>query len=114
LIPDNANGSALANYLLNIYDNPQLRFDSITVALESLQAVDQVKILDTDVWDAATITYTPSAVGSAISAYQRIVGVNHTITPDTHRTTFNLAEFGNKFRLDSLVYGHLDVNVLGY
>jgi hypothetical protein len=114
LIPDNANGSALANYLLNIYDNPQLRFDSITVALESLQASDQVKILDTDVWDAATITYTPSAVGSAISAYQRIVGVNHTITPDTHRTTFNLAEFGNKFRLDSLVYGHLDQNVLGY
>jgi hypothetical protein len=84
------------------------------VALESLQAVNQVKVLDTDVWDAATITYTPSSVGSAISAYQRIVGVNHNITPDSHRTTFNLAEFGNKFRLDSYVLGKLDVNVLGY
>ena len=114
LVPDALNGQELANYLLGIYDNPQLRFDSITVALESLQAVDQVKVLDTDVWDAATITYTPSSVGSAISAYQRIVGVNHNITPDSHRTTFNLAEFGNKFRLDSYALGNLNVNVLGY
>ena len=114
LAPDATNSQALANYLLDIYDNPQLRFDSISVALESLQAVDQVKVLDTDVWDAASITYTPSAVGSAISAYQRIVGVNHTITPDTHHTTFNLAEFGNKFRLDSANFGVLDTNVLGY
>ena len=114
LVPDATNGQALANYLLDIYDNPQLRFDSISVALESLQAADQVKVLDTDIWDAASITYTPSAVGSAISAYQRIVGVNHTITPETHHTTFNLAEFGNKFRLDSVNFGHLDQNVLGY
>jgi len=113
-VPDATNGQALANYLLDIYDNPQLRFDSISVALESLQAADQVKVLDTDIWDAASITYTPSAVGSAISAYQRIVGVNHTITPETHHTTFNLAEFGNKFRLDSANFGVLDQNVLGY
>jgi hypothetical protein len=114
LASDATNSQALANYLLDIYDNPQLRFDSITVALESLQAANQVKVLDIDVWDAATITYTPSSVGSAISAYQRIVGVNHTITPDSHRTTFNLAEFGNKFRLDSANFGVLNSNVLGY
>ena len=114
LIPNTTNGSALANYLLDIYENPQLRFDSVTMALESLQPADQVKVLSSDIWGAASLTYTPSAVGSAISAYQRIVGVNHTITPESHRTTFNLAEFGNKFRLDSINFGKLDINVLGY
>jgi hypothetical protein len=114
LVADVANGTALANYLLGIYDNPQLRFDSITVALEALEADEQVSVLNSDIWSAATITYTPSAIGSAISAYQRIVGVNHSITPDTHRVSFNLAEYGNKFRLDSPQLGVLDTNVLGY
>jgi hypothetical protein len=114
LIQDTTNGSALANYLLDIYDNPQLRFDSITMALESLQPADQVKVLNTDIWAAASITYTPSAIGSAITAYQRIVGVNHTITPEIYHTTFNLAEFGNKFRVSSNNFGVLDTNILGY
>jgi hypothetical protein len=114
LVANTANGTALANYLLGLYDNPQLRFDSIGLALEGLTAQQQVSVLSSEIWSAATITYTPSGVGSAINAYQRIVGVNHSITPDTHRVTFNLAEYGNKFRLDSPQLGILDTNVLGY
>lgn len=114
IVADGANGTALANYLLGLYDNPQLRFDSVSMALEGLSAVDQVSVLESDIWSAASITYTPSAIGSAISGYQRVVGVNHSITPDTHRVTFNLAEYGNKFRLDSPELGILDTNVLGY
>lgn len=105
---------ALANYLLSIYDNPQLRFDAITVALEGVTAEQQASVLNADIWSAANITYTPSAVGSAITAYQRIVGVNHSITPESHRVSFNLAEFGNKFRLDSANFGVLGTNILGY
>lgn len=114
LTADLTESQELANYLLSIYDNPQLRFDSIGVALEGLSAEQQVSVLDADIWSAANITYTPSAVGSAITAYQRIVGVNHSITPETHRVSFNLAEFGNKFRLDSANFGVLDTNILGY
>jgi hypothetical protein len=114
LVADTANGTALANYLLGLYENPNLRFDSIGLALEGLTPEQQVQVLSSDIWSAATITYTPSAVGSAINAYQRIVGVNHSITPDTHRVSFNLAEYGNKFRLDSPQLGVLDTNVLGY
>jgi hypothetical protein len=114
IVKDTANGTALANYLLSIYNNPQLRFDSITMALEGLTAANQASVLASDLWSAASIVYTPSAVGSAISAYQRVVGVNHSITPDTHRVSFNLAEYGNKFRLDSALFGVLDTNILGY
>jgi hypothetical protein len=114
LVADNANGSALARYLLGLYDTPQLRFDSLTVALEALQSSDQSNLLGSEIYSAASVTYTPSAIGSAITVYERIVGINHTITPDTHHVTFNLAEFGNKFRLDSLTLGVLNTNILGY
>ena len=114
LVADATNGQALANYYLDIYDNPQLRFDSITFGLSGLKASDQVNVLDSEIYTAVLMTYTPSSIGSAITAYQRVVGVSHTITPDNHKVTLNLAEFGNKFRLDSATYGVLGTNILGY
>ena len=114
LVADATNGQALANYYLDIYDSPQLRFDSITFGLSGLQASDQVNVLDSEIYTAVSMTYTPSSIGSAITAYQRVVGVSHTITPDSHKVTLNLAEFGNKFRLDSVTYGVLGTNILGY
>jgi len=114
LVADNANGSALTRYLLDIYDNPSLRFDSVQVALEALQPADQVNVLSSEIYTAASVTYTPSAIGSAITSYQRVVGISHEMTPETHHVTLNLAEFGNKFRLDSLTLGILNTNILGY
>jgi hypothetical protein len=114
IVADTANGTALANYLLGLYENPQLRFQSVTMALEMLSALEQTEVLESDIWSAATITYTPSSIGSAITDYQRVVGVNHNITPDRHRVTLNLAEYGDKFRFDSPNFGVLDTNVLGY
>jgi len=114
LVADVTNGQALANYLLDVYDNPQLRFDSVSLGLHSLNAVDQASVLNSELYTAATITYTPSSIGSAITGYQRIVGLTHTITPDTHKMTFNLAEFGLRFRLNSVTYGVIGTNILGY
>jgi hypothetical protein len=114
IVADTANGTALGNYLLGLYDNPQLRFDSVSMALEGLSAEQQAEVFNNDIWSAAEITYTPSSIGSAIVGFQRVVGVTHNITPDRHSVTFNLAEYGNKFRFDSNNYGILDTNVLGY
>jgi hypothetical protein len=114
IVANTTNGTALANYLLGLYEDPELRFDSVTMALEALSAEDQFEVLSSDIWSAATITYTPSSIGSSINAYQRVVGVSHVITPDKHRVTLQLAEYGNKFRLDSPELGILDTNVLGY
>ena len=114
LVADLTNGQALANYLLDIYENPQLRFDSVTLAMEGLSADQQTSVLNSELYAAANITYTPSSIGSPITAYERVVGITHSITPDTHHVTFNLAEFGNKFRLDSVTFGILNTSVLGY
>lgn len=114
LTADNTNALALANYYLSIYDSPSLRFDSVTFGVDALSAANQVSVLGTDIWQAAQVTYTPSAIGSAITQYQRVVGVSHEITPERFLTTLNLAEFGQYFRLDSNNFGVLDTNELGY
>lgn len=114
LTADNVQAQELANYYLSIYDNPQLRFESVTFGVDALTGEQQAKVLGQDIWGAAQVTYTPSAVGSAISQYQRVVGVSHEITPERFLTTLNLAQFGNYFRLDSVNFGVLDTNALGY
>ena len=114
LTADNANALSLANYYLSIYDNPQLRFESVSFGVHALTAQQQVQVLQAGIWQAASVTYTPSAIGSAIVQYQRIVSVAHEITPETFSTTLGLAQFGSYFRLDSANFGVLDSNALGY
>jgi hypothetical protein len=108
-----ADGTAVANYLLDSYRDPDYHFQSLTTELAGLSAADQVQVLSTDIWDAADITYTPSAVGSALHSIERVVGVGHSITPDRHLVTFQLSSFGSRFVLDSTTMGVLDLSRLG-
>jgi hypothetical protein len=108
-----ADGTAVANYLLDSYRDPDYRFQILTTELAGLNGDDQVQVLSTDIWDAADITYTPSAVGGALHSIERIVGVAHSITPDRHQVTLQLSSFGSRFILDSTTQGVLDLSRLG-
>lgn len=108
-----ADGTAVANYLLDSYRDPDYRFHALTTELAGLPAADQVQVLSTDIWDAADITYTPSAVGSALHSIERVVGVAHSINPDRHLVTLQLSSFGSRFVLDSTTQGVLDLSRLG-
>jgi hypothetical protein len=116
--PDNlsnsaADGTAVANYLLDSYRLPDYRFQSISTELNGMAALDQYEVLITDIWDAADITYTPSAVGTALHSIEKVVGVAHSITPAAHMVTFALSSYGSRFVLDSTTQGVLDFSRLG-
>jgi hypothetical protein len=116
--PDNlsnnlADGTAVANYLLDSYRLPDYRFQSISTELSGLEPLNQYEVLITDVWDAADITYTPSAVGTALHSIEKVVGVAHSISPDSHQVTFALSSYGSRFVLDSTTQGVLDMSRLG-
>ena len=114
LLGSDADAQALANYYLGAYEDPELRVETVTLDLHALDAADQESVLNQDIWDGAQVTFTPGGVGSAIVSNQKIIGVKHTITSDQHQVEWNLATWGNKFRLDSTILGVLDQNVLGY
>jgi hypothetical protein len=108
-----ADGTAVANYLLDSYRLPDYRFQSISTELNGMAALDQYEVLVTDIWDAADITYTPSAVGTALHSIEKVVGVAHSISPASHLVTFALSSYGSRFVLDSTTQGVLDFSRLG-
>lgn len=114
LIGSDANAQDLANYYLGIYEEPELRVESVSVDLHAIDGDKQALILNQDLWGGADVTFTPGGVGSAISSNQKIIGIKHAINVDTHRVDLALAANSTKFRLDSNLLGVLDQNELGY
>ena len=110
-----AKAAGVANYYLGQFESPEYRVQSITTTLEGLTGAQQTEILNQDVWGATKVVYTPSSIGSSITSnLQKIIGVSHEITPESHKVTWTLGTWGNKFRLDSQLLGIIGTNVLGY
>lgn len=103
-----AQGTAVAYYYLDAMSDPELRFQSIDAQLENLNTTQQAQLLETDIWGAADITYTPSRIGTALHSIERIIGIRHSITPSQHRIQYNLGSYGSRFVLDSAILGVLD------
>ena len=114
LIGSDSDAQALANYYLGLYEEPELRVQSVSVDLHAITDEQQQAILAQDIYTGAEVTFTPGGVGSAITNTQKIIGIKHQIGIDTHRLELNLSANDDKFRLDNNLLGVLDQNVLGY
>jgi len=90
LLDTDTNALALANYLVSKYKQPDLRFDSITVELSGLSALQQATVLALELTDLIVATYTPNNIGSAITKNVQILGIRHDVRPDSHKITFGL------------------------
>ncbi len=86
-----ADALALANYLVSKYDEPELRFDSMTVQLAGMGTADQAKILGVEITDIIRVEFRPNGIGDRIVKDVQVIGIRHSITPDRHGVTFNLA-----------------------
>jgi hypothetical protein len=105
----------LADYLLGRYKEPQYRFETVTVVLDTLTTVNQDKVLDLEIGDIILVRFEPSDIPPAIEQYCRIIGVNHAWNPGSKNISFSLEklDFG-LFILDNPVLGVLDDDRLAY
>ena len=85
-----ADAAALANYIVNKYANPELRFDSVSVELAGMGTANQTKVLSVELQDNIIVEYQPNRIGSRISKNMQVLGVSHRIAPKSHKVTFNL------------------------
>ena len=60
LTDTDANSLALANYLLGQYQQPELRYDSVTVEMSALTAAQQAAVLGLDMTSVVTVKFTPN------------------------------------------------------
>jgi len=115
LIQDPAQLQFLADFLLARYKEPQYRFETVTVVMDTISEVNQDAVLDLEIGDIVLVRFEPSDIPPAIEQYCRIIGVNHDWTPGSKNISFSLERLDFAiFILDDLVLGELDNDRLAY
>jgi hypothetical protein len=115
LIQDPAQLQFLADFLLARYKEPQYRFETVTVVMDTLSTVNQNKVLDLEIGDIVQVRFEPSNIPPAIEQYCRIIGVKHDWNPGSKNISFALERLDFAiFILDDLILGELDNDRLAY
>jgi len=114
LLDTQTQAQLIADALINIYKDPTYRIDRIGVRLDALTSAQTAQVLDLELGDVVTVTWTPNGIGSAITQTVSIDQIEHRATPADHLVTFTLSQTLAAFVLDDPVFGVLDSNRLGY
>jgi hypothetical protein len=105
----------LADYLLARFKEPQYRFESLTVVMDTLSEANQDAVLDLEIGDIVLVRFEPSDIPPAIEQYVRIIGISHDWTSTSKNITFALERLDFAiFILDNPVLGELDNDRLAY
>jgi hypothetical protein len=115
LIQDPEQLQFLADFNLARYKDPQYRFETVTVVLDTLTTENQDKVLELEIGDIVLVRFEPSDIPPAIEQYCRIIGINHDWNPANKNISFALERLDFAiFILDDAVLGVLDQDRLAY
>jgi len=119
LLSSDARSLALAQYLLSIYTDPELRLTEIGIDLhdDQISDGDRVGVLSLDLGDLVRVRFAPDGVNTDVDFYGLVEGIRHDLAPMTHRVTLSLSAADNRtfFELDHAIRGVLDgVGVLAF
>jgi len=114
LLSTSAQASDLAQNRVGTLSQPKYRIDAVTVSLEGCTSAQALQVLDVELGDVATVTWTPNSIGSAISQVVTVDQIEHQAAPDRHNVTFTMSETIAAFILDNTIYGQLDDDILGF
>lgn len=105
----------IADYVVAKYASPELRFQSITVNVDTLSDAQRASVLGLEIGDVCEVSITPGGIGSSIDRYAQIFRISHNVEPGRHDVTFNFdpLEFASLV-LDDAVFGKLDSGRLGF
>jgi hypothetical protein len=109
LLTSDENSLDLANYLLGLYSDPELRLDEIQVQLHNKTDLQVSVLTGLELGDLIQVKFTPTGQGIQIDQYASVVKIENSIGIATHEMTIGLASIdGLPFVLDDLIYGRLD------
>jgi hypothetical protein len=106
----------LAKFLVGKYSEPEYRFESLTVEIETLTPEQQDDILGLELGDVVEVKFTPNNIPPAIDRFVEIIRIDQRVTPTSHKITFGLGALDFSFwRLSDPVFGRLSAgNSLAY
>jgi len=105
----------LADFLLARFKEPQYRFNSLSVVMDTLSESQQDELFDLEIGDIVQVRFTPSGIPPAIDQYVRIIGISHDWSTNEKRINLALERLDfTIFVLDSPVLGVLDEDRLSF
>ena len=116
LMNDDLQAENLAKFLVGKYSEPEYRFESLTVEIETLTPEQQDDILGLELGDVVEVKFTPNNIPPAIDRFVEIIRIDQRVTPTSHKITFGLGALDFSFwRLSDPVFGRLSAgNSLAY
>jgi hypothetical protein len=78
----------LADYIVARYSVPEYRIERVRVNMRALDSGQQAEVLSLELGEQADVVFTPNGVGSAIAIRNRVIGIAHDISPETHYVSF--------------------------
>ena len=108
LLTSDAIALELAEYLVGLYDEPELRINEITVNLHDKTSQEVDDLLTIEIADVVNVIFTPNQVGAPIDQFAIVTGIKNNIGIDRHELTFNLGSVSAfPLILDNPIYGRL-------
>jgi hypothetical protein len=104
---------AVAKDYLSYYYQPELRIQGIVVDMLTLSTEDKVKVLNLEIDDFISVSFTPNGIGDPKISSGLVTGITHRVSITTHEVELRLRNQSTLFTLDSDSKGILDVNILG-
>lgn len=114
LIANEASLIELASFRANEYGEPEYRFEQAVISMDALTELQKQNILELELGQIITVKFTPAGIPPQILRASKVIGIDHDISPSSHRATLKLATLRAPFFvLDSALFGKLDSNILG-
>lgn len=115
LLADDTQAQTLADTILRRYEEPLLRVDGVEVILNRLTNAQVLEVLQLELGALVQVLYTPSGIGDPIDQFVRLDQIEHTIDAAQHRVKLSFSQGeAPALVLDSLTFGILDTNTLGF
>lgn len=111
LLQSGSDPQNLADYYSNLYGQPVVRFNKLTIPINGLSGTELGDVLSLDLGDAVEVKFTPNGIGSPIEQVVVIESIEHTIRPQNHSMSLTLSGSQAAFILDT---SQLDVDALGF
>lgn len=105
----------LANFVLDKYQDPEYRIESLSMNLDTMTPTDSAIVLGLELGDVVLIKFTPNGIGNAIQQYGQVIKLDSQVQQIRHDITIGIAEIDYTFLvLDDALFGKLGSNHLAF
>lgn len=114
LMANSADVDALATHLVTQYQNPEFRFEAVTIDLGQISEAEANQVLGMEIGQLCRVKFTPNNIAPAIEKYAEVISIAHTADINKHTVTLGFSTLDYvSFILDDVVFGRLDTGQLG-